>query len=292
MYHANLLSALVGTVAGARSIYWNIRRTGFYEDTLPNSTRAVARVAAWLSHFVPEKIIYCAQSAAEWHARFGYDSHRAIVIQNGVDTERFSPSTSARQALREKLGIGPTALLIGSVARFHPDKDHPTMFAAIKRVIGEHPGMKCLLVGTGTEPNGPLADLARTEGMTDHLLFLGPRSDLPAIMNALDLHVTSSVTEGFPNVIAEATACGTPCVSTDVGDAALVIGQHGWLVPIKSPAILAAAIVDALALRDSSAWISRREAVRAYCEANFAIGRMVDSYEKAWAAAGQRQRPL
>jgi glycosyltransferase involved in cell wall biosynthesis len=283
MYHANLLSAVVGKAAGAGSVCWNIRRTGFHEDTLPISTKAVARIGAWLSHFVPRAIIYCAYSAAKWHADFGYDHSRAAVIQNGVDTEQFSPSRLLRNSLRAQLGIGVDTLVIGSVARFHPDKDHHTLLAAVERVAAVYPRLKCVFAGLGTEPNGPLAALAERAGLANHVVLLGPSSDLPAIMNMLDLHITSSVTEGFPNVIAEAMACGTPCVSTEVGDARLVIGETGWIVPIKSPDLLADAILDALSLRDGSGWQSRRAAVRSYCEANFAMGGMVESYQRVWA---------
>lgn len=288
MYHSNLLSALVGKAAGARTICWNIRRSGFHEDTLPASTKVVARLGAWLSHFVPDAIIYCAYSAAKWHVEFGYDPDRVAVIQNGVDTRRFSPSAAAREAVRRELGIPSDDLVIGSVARFHADKDHKTLFAAVKQAAASNPGLKCLLVGKGTEPNGPLARLAEQSGITDQVILLGPRSDLTAIMNALDLHVTSSVTEGFPNVIAEAMACGTLCVATDVGDARLVIGEHGWIVPIKSPAQLSDAISKALSLRGTAEWMSRREAGRAYCKSQFGIGKMVDAYREVWSRSMRR----
>jgi glycosyltransferase involved in cell wall biosynthesis len=290
MYHSNLLSALVGKAAGARTICWNIRRSGFHEDTLPASTKLVARLGAWLSHFIPDAIIYCAYSAAKWHVEFGYDRNRVEVIQNGIDTDRFSPSAADRETVRRELGIPPDDLVIGSVARFHPDKDHKTLFAAVKHLAATNPGLKCVLVGTGTEPNGPLARLAEQSGITDQMILLGPRTDLPAIMNALDLHVTSSVTEGFPNVIAEAMACGTLCVATDVGDARLVIGDHGWIVPIKSPILLGDAIARALSLRETPRWASLREAARAYCKSQFDIGKMVDAYREVWSRSAQQGR--
>jgi glycosyltransferase involved in cell wall biosynthesis len=290
MYHSNLLSALVGKAAGARSICWNIRRSGFHEDTLPASTKLVARLGAWLSHFIPDAIIYCAYSAAKWHVEFGYDRNRVEVIQNGIDTDRFSPSAADREAVRRELGIPSDAPLIGSVARFHPDKDHNTLFAAVKHMAATNPGLKCVLVGTGTEPNGPLARLAEQSGITDQMILLGPRTDLPAIMNALDLHVTSSVTEGFPNVIAEAMACGTLCVATEVGDARAVIGDHGWIVPIKSPVLLGDAIAQALSLRETPKWTSLREAARAYCKSQFDIGKMVNAYRDVWSRSARRGR--
>jgi glycosyltransferase involved in cell wall biosynthesis len=290
MYHSNLLSAFVARAAGAGSICWNIRRSGFHEHTLPMSTKIVARLGAWLSHFIPDTVIYCAYSAAKWHVDFGYAPDRVSIIQNGIDTETFSPSPSARQAVRTELGIASSDLVIGSVARFHADKDHGNLFAALKQVTTAYPELKCLLVGTGTEADGQLAALAKKYGVAKHVILLGPRSDLPAVMNALDLHVTSSVTEGFPNVIAEAMACGTLCVATDVGDARLVIGDHGWIVPIKSPVLLGDAIAKALSLRGTPRWASRRKAARAYCESEFGIGKMVDAYREVWSRLARLDR--
>jgi glycosyltransferase involved in cell wall biosynthesis len=289
MYHSNLLAGLAAKAAGARSICWNIRRSRFHEDTLPVSTKVVARLGAWLSHVLPYTVIYCAYSAARWHVDFGYDADRVTVIQNGIDTERFAISPAARAALRTELGIAPDQPLIGSVARFHPDKDHATLFAALRQVAAQFPGVKCVLVGTGAEPGGPLAELAERTGVTGSVLLLGPCTDLPAVMNALDLHVTSSVTEGFPNVIAESMACGTPCVATDVGDAGFVIGDYGWIVPIKSPAPLAGAIGAALRLRGTPDWEKRRQSGRAHCQTQFAIAKMVNAYRDTWSRAARGQ---
>lgn len=288
MYHSNLLAGVVAKAAGARSICWNIRRRGFDSSAVGRSTKFVARLGGWMSYFIPDYVIYCAESAASWHIAFGYDKRNAYVIHNGVDTDNFSINPSSGSAFRKKLNIEEKSIVVGSVARFDPDKDHATLLIAIKRALRSFPELKCLLIGRGADPTGRLADFAASLGISDHVLMLGHRTDLPAIMNSLDLHVTSSVTEGFPNVIAEAMACGTPCVSTDVGDARLVIGKHGWMVPIKSPNALGDAIVEAISLRGTPEWSSRRESGRAYCKANFGIAKMVAAYQGIWTAAARR----
>lgn len=103
-------------------------------------------------------------------------------------------------------------------------------------------------------------------------------------MNALDVHVLSSTTEGFPNVVAEAMACGTPCVTTNVGDAALIVGDTGWVVPSSNSEQLFEAITKALNEKQTNAdaWNARQQAARQRIEENFSIETMVGKYHRVW----------
>src|SRR5690606_26987752 len=121
------------------------------------------------------------------------------------------------------------------------------------------------------------------QGLQSHVVLLEQRNDIPAIMNALDIHTLSSSSEAFPNVIAEAMACGTPCVSTDVGDAALIVGEAGWVVPARDSHQLALVIAQALALKqDSSKWVALQSQARNRMLENFSIETMISKYHDVW----------
>jgi glycosyltransferase involved in cell wall biosynthesis len=175
--------------------------------------------------------------------------------------------------------------VIGMVGRYHPQKDHGNLIEAMRLLKQERYAFTCLLVGDSlTEGNIELNQLIRQAGIDEHVRLLGPRTDIVAIMNALDIHVLSSLGEAFPNVLAEAMACGTPCVTTDVGDAALIIGDTGWVVPVRNSRELADGLAAALTAHHAQpeGWPLRQNACRERITAKFSMTSMLAAYQKLW----------
>lgn len=283
MYHANLLGGIVARLSGQRNICWGIRHSTLHSGQVSRSAILAARISAQLSGWIPRLIICCAEEARRAHVAMGYDPARVVVIPNGFNFSRFQPDVTAGEALRAEVGIAPSHRVIGFVARCHPLKDHANLLQALVLLRDCAVRPICLLVGSGMDRhNTELTDLIDGLGLTDQVRLLGPRGDIPAVMNALDLHVMSSMGEGFPNVLAEAMACGTPCVSTDVGDAAEILGGTGRIVPPRDPAALAEAISYMLSEREGPAWPDRQEAAHQHITVNFSMDLMLDSYRSAW----------
>lgn len=285
MYHADLIGGVAARLAGLRAVAWGIRNSGNHLNRSSRSARLVLRACAMLSGRVPRAIVCAAQDAAERHKALGYRADRMVVIPNGYDLSRYAPDAEAGQRMRALWGVSPEAPLIGCVARWDPLKDHRNLLAALGILLrdGQDQGLRCVLVGRGMTPaNAELLALIDSEGLQGRIILNGPSDDVPAVMNSLDLHVLSSCAEGFPNVVAEAMACGAPSVVTDVGDAAHIVGDTGIVVPAEQPAALARGIAQALRDIAVRGRASAGAAGRARVLELFDLGRMVQAYEAVW----------
>lgn len=285
MYHADLIGGLAARLAGVRAIAWGIRNSGEHLERSSRSARLVLRACALLSGWVPRAIVCAAQKAAERHADKGYRRDRLVVVSNGYDLSRYTPDGAARARVRAQWGLADDAPVIGCVARWDPLKDHANLLRAIAALVrdGRDGGLRCVLIGRGMAADNPeLGALIDRLGLRERLVLAGPSDDVPAAMNGLDLHVLSSCAEGFPNVVAEAMACGVYCVVTDVGDAAYIVGDTGVVVPPEQPEALARGIETAL--REVAARGRERagQPARARVLERFDLARMVQSYIAVW----------
>lgn len=285
MYHADLMGGVMARLRGVRKIFWGIRHGNLTPGTVKGSTIKVAKLCSRLSTWIPTRIVSCSQQAMESHTVIGYDKSRMTVIPNGYELSRYAPDASARARLRAQWGVAENTFLLGMVARFNAQKDHANLISALQQLKQKGTAFHCVLVGTGMDSGNPdLQVLLKKYAVTDVVSLLGRRDDVPAVMNALDLHVLSSLGEAFPNVLAEAMACGTPCVTTDVGDAAYIVGETGWVVLPQNSAALADALLQARHVWEVSpdVWSSRGEASRKRIVENFSIERMAQAYAAVW----------
>jgi glycosyltransferase involved in cell wall biosynthesis len=248
MYYADLLGGLAARRLGIRKVLWGIRNSHF-ESGGTRLKRTVRKVCAWGSHRLPSTIVCVADSALEVHALAGYDRSRMQVIHNGYDPGNFTYSSVHRSQMRDALAIGDDTIMIGSVGRYSPAKDHASFIRAAAMVGRQIGHARFLLVGRGlTKDNPELAALIAATGMPERFFLLGERNDVAACMSAMDVFCLHSTTEGFPNVLGEAMCIGLPCVSTDVGDARLLLGETGMTVSGTTPDDLARALKDMLDL--------------------------------------------
>lgn len=280
MYHGNLSALFFSLFMPDRApVLWNIRQTIYNIKNEKLMTAAIIRIGSRLSRF-PVSILYNSYISAAQHERLGYDYRKSIVICNGFDSNLFKPSIEARLKVRGLLGLESEAFLIGLIGRYHPMKDHGNFIKAAGRLSSIRPEIRFVMAGRDVDQNNyNLTGLIENVGLTGRVHLLGECSDMHDITAALDIATSSSAWgEGFPNVIGEAMSCGVPCVVTDVGDSARVVGQAGVVVPPKDENALMQAWLSLLEAGSERLTVIGRTA-RERVLKEFSLNNIVKKYE-------------
>ena len=231
MYHANFIGGLVCKILGINKIYWNIHHAYIDSNSLSISTRAIVYFSAILSYIVPNKIIFCSQLGFVNHTNIFFSKRRSEIIFNGYESEFYLPDSSLRNTLRNSFSISENVIVIGIVARWHPVKDHFNFIEAVNRLLTNSDlDIIAFMVGDGiTNNNFEIVNLLNKYQIIDKFILAGPTNDVVSMYNLFDLNVLASKAEAFPNTLSESMLCCTPCVSTDVGDAKLIVDKFGWI---------------------------------------------------------------
>ena len=239
MYHAMIVGTIAQRIAGTNTpVFWNVRQSLDDPKSLSLNTRLALRLGRLLSG-MPSGIIYNSERALELHGKYGFNNRNAIIIPNGFEIPK--DVSIAVKAPR----------IFGIAGRFHPQKDHETFFCAAAIVARANPEARFRAVGNGlTLENPAVTELLSKAGIPAESVDLcGESTDMSTFYRGIDVLILSSRTEGFPNVVAEAMSYGKPVITTDVGDAATIVSNTGWVVPPRNPASLAAAIESALKIQ-------------------------------------------
>jgi glycosyltransferase involved in cell wall biosynthesis len=279
LHHADLFGVMLKCFFPTLPLIWNIRCSKLEPAYLPRRNLLTVSLLARLSR-VPTAIVANSNAGMQAHIAAGYRGEGWRVLPNGFDIERFCPNEAGRLSLREEHGIDQDAFLIGLVARYHPMKGFDLFIRAAARIAKASPRAHFVMAGSEVDwSNRELSNWIEEAGLRARFTLLGPRRDIPQIMNMLDVLVSSSTSEGFPNVIGEAMACGTPCVATDVGDSAYLLGATGRVVAFGSDKALADAVLEVDAM-PKEAYRLMREAARRRILEQFSINEISMRYQE------------
>jgi glycosyltransferase involved in cell wall biosynthesis len=285
LYFGNMLSALAARRPRIPVVWGN-------HTANLDQVGLVSRLCAYAGGAAVRKlatfVINCSQSSSDLHDRLGYSAVPNAVIHNGYEAAAFRPNAKARRTARQSLGLDDSTFVIGTIARWHADKDIPNLLQAARMAADQGVPLRCLLIGSDLRPgNRELAAAIARNRCEELVVALGQRSDIPDVARALDLHVLSSRSEAFPNTVAETMLSGTPNAVTNVGDSSLMVGDTGWIVPRTDPRSLAAAIIEAWkeSVGHPKQWERRRERSRERIAENFTFERMAEAYARVWRQA-------
>lgn len=298
MYHADLFGGVAARIArfvtgrgrgvDRFTLAWGVHQTEFPSPASGMKLAFVAKCCAWLSSWLPDVIVCCADAVRLSHAHGGYNAKRMYVIFNGFDVELFKPRPRDSDPLREALNLDAATTVVGIVGRYDPAKDYGNFVGAVAKASATLPLCHFVMIGKGLDrDNSELRAMIDAAGIAGVCHLMGARSDVHLLVPALDVFCLSSMSEGLPTVIGEAMACGVPCVATDVGDTATLIGDTGCVVPRGDSQALAAGVVGLLSLTgDGRARLGAQARTRMV--SRFSIERCWAAYQHVYSHLGRR----
>jgi glycosyltransferase involved in cell wall biosynthesis len=281
---SNIIAALYRVGHPQTAVIWGIRSSVVHQPD--KFLRVERRVEVGLSS-IPDLIIANADRSASHAIADGMPAPTVHVVQNGFDLDLFKIASLEGEGFRRARGIPLDAPLVGMVARIQRQKDFPNFLRAAAILRRRRPTARFICIGGGNHAyQAELEQLAKQLGVADIVLWSGAVTDMRAAYNALDVNCLLSHGEGFPNTVAEAMACGTPCVVSAVGDAAQIVDTCGEALRSSDPTEIADAICRVL----DAASPSNRELQRARIDVRYSLRSMVERTESLMHSAATARK--
>lgn len=279
MYHSNLIGFAIAKLL-KKKIAWGIHHSNLDVKENKFTTVFIAKFSALLSKKV-DKIISCGENVRKIHNSIGYSQQNHQVIVNGFDTEKFKITEKRSYYVENFESLDDKQILL-HVGRWDPLKDYNNLLGAIALLKKKRSDFILFLVGTNLDDeNEELINLIKHYDVLNETRLLGRRTDIPKLMASANIFVLSSSGEGLPNVLGEAMASGTCCVTTDVGDCGGLVGEFGQVVPPKNSAELAKGIENMMNW-DASIYNANVINGRKKIEQHYALEKVVVQYENVY----------
>jgi glycosyltransferase involved in cell wall biosynthesis len=276
MHTQNVIATLARMSLFSRMrLFWCVRSANL-ELVLDRVESTLVWLQSKLSGFA-DCVVVNSMAGLEHAVSDGVPREKMLFIPNGIDTNVFYPNEEEGKRVRADWGISESTKVVGKVARFDPIKNHPLFLRAAARIAAQKPDVQFVCIGHGEASYVQgLKELARSLGIEDRVKWVQARPDVRAVYNALDVFCSTSLSEGFPNVVGEAMACGRHCVVTDVGDSKLVVGGTGIAVPSNDLEALTSGLLQKLDEPERSNLRSRQRILE-----NFTVAHLGDRTEQA-----------
>lgn len=284
MYHADLIGGIFAKICRIDNIFWNIRNSNTDFKSNKFSTFIVVKLCSYLSNTIPDKIISCSHAGMIEHVNFGYSHNKFVIINNGFSKIELN-DVRDNLLVKGKSNNNESLFTIGMAARFDNLKDFNTLLRALVEFKKINVNFLCILTGKDiVASNVVLYEKVIKYDLVQNLKLLGQYDNMYNFYSSLDIFILSSLSEGFPNVIAEAMNWGVPCISSNVGDSHLIIGEFGWVVPAKNHLKMAESLIFAYSMFETQKddWSRLKINCNKRISQNFNLETMFSKYSLLW----------
>lgn len=231
MYHSNFITLFIHQKFYNR-IFWNIRHSKLNIKISKKITIFISLICGLISKIVPSKIIYCSEESINFHENYHfYAKNKTRLIDNGYCEKSYYPSKPLRLNFRKKNKLKKTDIIFGFAGRYAKQKNISSLLFAFSKIVKNYNNIYLFMAGKDiNSSNQELNKLAFDLKIKNKVIFLDEQKNLLEFYNGIDLLILTSLSESFPNVVAEAMLCSTPVLSSDVGCSKEIIEDSGFLV--------------------------------------------------------------
>lgn len=283
MYLSNLIAGFIGYFLKIKNIIWSVHGSVHLPST-KISTFIIILMCSFLSWIIPNHIVFVSNYSIKRHLKLGFCKNKIRLITNGFTIKDEVNIYRNREFLEREFSILKDFKIFAMISRYHPVKDFKTLLLSLKKLKENFKNFKCLLIGHNIYQNKELEFLVNSYQLNTNVLLVGEIRDITSLMSGFDLLFLSSLSESFPNVIIEAMANGTPCISTNVGDISLIIDDEtGWVIPKSDPQAFSRSILLAINEMDNKfLWNERRLKCISKIKNNYSFEKMNNNYVELW----------
>ncbi len=273
--HADLIGGLIGRICGYKKIIWNIRISNFTKNSFKFRTLLIVIINSLFSYFIPKKIISCSLAGINTHLKFGYKKKKFILIHNGF--EKVKIKNRSFEFTKE--------FTVGIFSRYHEVKNHEYLFQSLN-ILKKKYNFKLLLLGPNiNRKNKILLKDIKNNNLTEEVIFINKKGifDINKYFSYIDLYVLCSRTEGFPNILGEAILNGVHVLSTDVGDAKLMLPNKKNIIPKDEKIKFSKKIENIIKIyefKKKRNSLEKKNSLKFY--KRFSLDKMISRYEKIW----------
>jgi glycosyltransferase involved in cell wall biosynthesis len=268
---------------GFKEVIWSV-----HADKVKNlkyKTRLVVYINSILSHTLPKKIIFCSKYALCSHTSLGFSKKNSVVINNGINVKNYNIDNEISKSFRKSINVQSKTFLIGCIARWDIHKDHETLIQSAVKLKSNNLDFAYLLVGDNmNSENTALIRVLNKYKISEKFILCGRVSNTSEVMNAIDTHVLTSISESFGNVVAEAMLCGTVCIVTDIGMPVDIIGSLGKVINVGDVDRLSNSLIEMISERAElpNIWNGRKINLRRRIKERFSLEKMIKNYINLW----------
>ena len=285
MYHSNFITLFLPKIF-YKKIFWNIRHTKLNLKFSKKLTILLSLVCGLFSKYVPKKIIYCSDISIRFHENYYfYSKKKTVLINNGFSNNTYYPSKNIRTKFRKKNKINNTDIVLGFAGRYVLEKNINSLLIAFLKIIKKYNNIKLYMVGKDINySNHELKKNIFNLNIENNVFFLNEQKNLLEFYNGIDLLILPSLSESFPNVVAESMLCSTPVLSSDVGCSRQIIGNYGFIMDKNDFLSISNHVIKIINIihNKKNEWKQFKKNSKIKIIQEFSEKKMADKYLKEW----------